>query len=64
VRLFLEFFNFCLLQAISPSFIYSSTVSLCHTPTLQFHRRQPAGRKRQDTEFSLTHARMVCNTHD
>jgi hypothetical protein len=29
--------TFCLLQAVSPSFIHRSIGNLCHTPTLEFH---------------------------
>jgi hypothetical protein len=56
--------TFCLMQAVSPSYIHCSIVSLCHTPTLKFHGPPQNGRKRQDIEFSLTDVRMVCNRHD
>jgi hypothetical protein len=56
--------TFCLLQAVSPSYIQCSIVSLCYTPTLKCHAPPQNGRKRQDTELSLTDARMVCNRHD
>jgi hypothetical protein len=56
--------KFCLLQAVSPSCTHCSNVGLCHTPTLEFHRPPPDGRKRQDIEFSVTEARTVCNIHD
>jgi hypothetical protein len=56
--------TFCLLQTVSPSYIHCSNVSLCHTPTLEFHGPPLDGRKLQDTEFSLTEARLVCNRHD
>jgi hypothetical protein len=56
--------TFCTLQAESPSYIHCSIVSLCHTPTLKFHGLPPNGRRRQDIEFSLTDARMICNRHD
>jgi hypothetical protein len=55
--------TFCRLQALSPSYIHCSIVSLCHTPTLEFHGPPPDGSKRQDTEFSWTDARVVCNRH-
>jgi hypothetical protein len=55
---------FCLLQAVGSPYIHCSNVSLCHTPTLEFHGRPLDGRKRQDTEFSLMEARLVCSRHD
>jgi hypothetical protein len=36
---------------------------VCHTPTLEFHGQPPDDRKRQDIEFNLTDARMLCNRH-
>jgi hypothetical protein len=51
--------TFWLLQTVSPSYIHCSIVSLCHSPTLEFHGRPPDGRERQDIEFSLTDAQVV-----
>jgi hypothetical protein len=31
---------------------------------LKFHGPPSNGRKRQDIDFSLTDARMICNRHD
>jgi hypothetical protein len=38
--------NFCILLAVSQSYIHCSIVSLCHTPTLKFHGPPQNGRKR------------------
>jgi hypothetical protein len=56
--------NLCLLQAVIPSYIHCSNVSLCHTPRLEFQGPPPDGKKIQYTEFSLTDARMIYNGHD
>jgi hypothetical protein len=56
--------TFCLLQAIRLSSIHCSIVSLCHTPTLEFHGLSPDDGKRQHIEFSLTDTWMLCNKHD
>jgi hypothetical protein len=56
--------TFCLLHAVSPSYIHCSIFSLCHTPTLKIHGPPQNGRKRQAIEPSVMDARMVCNRHD
>jgi hypothetical protein len=52
--------TFCLLQAVIPSYIHCSFVSLSHNPILEFHGPPPMVRK-DKTKFVLTDARMVCN---